>query len=93
MSVYDSVLSPVVAWRVLECLCVKPSGGLAGPGSDPVLNPVVAWRVLECLCVKPCPQWWLGRAVSVPVLSPVVAVLGLGSDPVVAVLCQCVILC
>ena len=28
---YDSVLSQVVACCVRECLCVKPSGGLAGP--------------------------------------------------------------
>ena len=27
----DPVLSPVVACCVSECLCVKPSGGLAGP--------------------------------------------------------------
>ena len=27
----DPVLSPVVACCVRECLCVKPSGGFAGP--------------------------------------------------------------
>ena len=27
----DPALSPVVACCVRECLCVKPSGGMAGP--------------------------------------------------------------
>ena len=80
----DAVLSPVVAWRVLECLCVKPSGGcvvsvsvsvlspvvaVLGLGSDPVLSSVVACCVRECLCA----QWWLGGSLSVSLLSPVVA--------------------
>ena len=41
----------VVAWRVLECLCIKLSGGyICGFLSDSVLSPVVA--ICDHICIN-----------------------------------------